>query len=1036
MPNHLGLDISTSGCKAALLASFLRARVWAWLLFALLAARSAAGPEISRAFELRYVTGDAQANGETDFKGSTTIFSTEQRIEFLRHYERVAGKFSQDPDWDKRVVSQRDAQEALRGIKPQPLPAVRRRLPLTSWRYLGTRPGQREEELAGLSAWNDVPGLHVDAGELLMTGAAPRFEKTFAPQSWRFRLQWRIRAAAAGQRALFDLGGVVVVGLGTDGRFFFRESGGERKGRAYSPGRWHELLIEVDLETGRYNFNVDGAVVADFVPVLAPGSIDRLTVQGSDALRIDDLWGTGYAKLYDPAGDNHTRDVPFSIRTFLDETFSARPAVDGWERATYDDGAWAPVPTWPYAHGGERHAGETLYLRSRVTLGEFERGELSLECVDPSGEVWINGRPVEIRHDRRPFSLDVTRFLRPNAENLIAIRVDPNRVTRTMRHTPADLHTGWFAGRLWLDLTARRWIKDVFVRTESLAPGTANVALTAMIRNDQVIHAGEREVKQDNSFRGHAVVSFFPWFPQEASVPSLTKRFPVFIQLGRDFPLEVRITIPQPELWTPESPRLYRVAVQLEDDQGQAVDDFVVTTGLRTVSQEGGTFRINGRPAMMNGGLVFGFRGPLHRIAQWLRCPPDEELVREILLVKRMNGNTLRMSQHDGPSAGVNDPRYAEIGDQLGVMFQWGTTAWIRTDSPYLLDFRGLPDYIRQVRNHPSIVMWQPANHPQFPGGPAEGLAWFGQVYETIWKEDRSRLIAPVSSLNHIGARNDDGSVDAAGRPVSPAPEWVAPGISRGNMDHSTGYGADWSELRTYPFPSKFEGEQGWREPGFRTDYLNSPVRAYFDFESEESNAQSNWKLLQGKPYYRIRSYEVVQDRSVGRELALEEWRLSQAWQAMSGYEAYRKKRWLDYDGMIWCTLDGGGNTGTYEKPLTDYHGHAKMSFYTVKMAFQPVLAGSKNVDTAYGPADRIPVAVFNLGDERRVDVTVRVLAADGEIAARRVFRGVTLPGGRSCTDLPPIRFELPPDQFYMFEHQVTAAVDDPAKGAGWEVSR
>ena len=43
-----------------------------------------------------------------------------------------------------------------------------------------------------------------------------------------------------------------------------------------------------------------------------------------------------------------------------------------------------------------------------------------------------------------------------------------------------------------------------------------------------------------------------------------------------------------------------------------------------------------------------------------------------------------------------------------------------------------------------------------------------------------------------------------------------------------------------------------------------------------------------------------------GREMTFDEWRLSQAWQAMSGYEAYRKKRWLDYDGMVWCTVDGG----------------------------------------------------------------------------------------------------------------------------------
>jgi hypothetical protein len=494
----------------------------------------------------------------------------------------------------------------------------------------------------------------------------------------------------------------------------------------------------------------------------------------------------------------------------------------------------------------------------------------------------------------------------------------------------------------------------------------------------------------------------------------------VAVELGRSFAWEGSLTVDHPALWSPDSPHLYKVVVRLEDEKGAPIDDSVVTTGIRTVSQESGTFRLNGQPAMMNGGLVFGFRSPLERIAQWLRCPPEENLVRDILLVKRMNGNTVRMSQHDGPVGGVNDPRYAEIGDQLGVLFQWATTAWVRTDSPYLLDFEGLPLYVRQVRNHPSIVMWQPANHPKFPGGFDEGMTWFKQVYDTISAEDPSRLIAPTANIGRLGARNDDGTLDRNGKPVQPIPVWTAPMIVRGDMDNSTGYGAEWTELRKHPFPSKWEGEQGWRERGYKTDYLASKERAYFDFESEESASQPNWTLHRGKPEYQVRSYEIDMDRtSIGRRLTVDEWRLSQAWQAMSGFEAYRKKRWLDYDGMVWCTLDGGGNTATYEKPLTDYYGQAKIAYYAVKMATQPVLAGSKNVDTAYGPADKIPVVVLNLGPERTVDVTVHVSTIAGAETARKTFPNVKLPAGRTCTDLPALQFNLPSEGFYAFEYLV-----------------
>jgi hypothetical protein len=269
------------------------------------------------------------------------------------------------------------------------------------------------------------------------------------------------------------------------------------------------LKVEVDLETGRYNFLADDALIADFVPVAVNHAVGRLAVRGPAGLRLDDLWGVGYTKTYDPKGDDHTRDVPFTIHTFLDEHFQVRPDPVDWASPGYDDTDWQPVPVWPYAHGGERHAGETLYLRTRIKVEQFERAELAGQCLDPSGEIWINGRPVEVRHDRHPFAIDVTPYLNPGAENLVAVRIDPFKVTRTMRHTPADLNTGWFAGRMNLDLTARRWIKDVFVYTESLSGGVAVMKVRAVIRNDHILFPAEREPKRENAFKGRVSVSLF-----------------------------------------------------------------------------------------------------------------------------------------------------------------------------------------------------------------------------------------------------------------------------------------------------------------------------------------------------------------------------------------------------------------------------------------------------------------------------------------------------------------------------------------------
>ncbi|MCK5468443.1 MAG: hypothetical protein KAI99_08040, partial [Cyclobacteriaceae bacterium] len=150
----------------------------------------------------------------------------------------------------------------------------------------------------------------------------------------------------------------------------------------------------------------------------------------------------------------------------------------------------------------------------------------------------------------------------------------------------------------------------------------------------------------------------------------------------------------------------------------------------------------------------------------------------------------------------------------------------------------------------------------------------------------------------------------------------------------------------------------------------------------------------------------------------------SQAWQAFSAYEAYRKKRWLDYDGQAWCTLHGGGHTATYQKPLIDYFGYSKMAFHTVKMVFQPVLAGSKNVDIVYGKNDKIPLVIMNMGNEKKVNLKVTVKSTKGKTLFEKVFPNVTLPAGRSFTNLSDWNPRLKSEGFYIFEYEVLAITE------------
>ena len=299
-------------------------------------------------------------------------------------------------------------------------------------------------------------------------------------------------------------------------------------------------------------------------------------------------------------------------------------------------------------------------------------------------------------------------------------------------------------------------------------------------------------------------------------------------------------------------------------------------------------------------------------------------------------------------------------------------------------------------------------------------MSFYKRIHGTIYPIDSSRLISPTGDLRRIhkhGNYSDDGTTDFVnGKPMDqPAdPIWTAPMITRGSMDTPTGYGRAWYLLRQWPNPSN------WQGGAFMQTHLDSKDRAYFNFEQEESMGQPNWSLRKGKPHYRVHSYEWKYDKgSIGTYLSCDQWEESQAWQAFSAYEAIRKMRWLDYDGFSWCCLHGGANTATYMKPLIDFYGNAKLAWYTNKMAFQDVLAGSKNVDMVYGPGDAIPLVVLNLGDEKTVTVKAVAKMQDGTVCARKVFADVHLTAGRTVTELGDWKPDLPANEYIVFEYTV-----------------
>src|SRR5699024_4849252 len=134
----------------------------------------------------------------------------------------------------------------------------------------------------------------------------------------------------------------------------------------------------------------------------------------------------------------------------------------------------------------------------------------------------------------------------------------------------------------------------------------------------------------------------------------------------------------------------------LRDKEGREIDDYMLTTGIRTISQKDGNLYVNNRPEILKGAQILGSRYPVETMSKNYKCVSDETIAKDLMMIKEMNGNLLRLHVHaeKDTTDGINDPRYAEYADQLGVYLLWQTAAWIREGEAWNVDFEGYPKFM------------------------------------------------------------------------------------------------------------------------------------------------------------------------------------------------------------------------------------------------------------------------------------------------------------------------------------------------------
>lgn len=365
--------------------------------------------------------------------------------------------------------------------------------------------------------------------------------------------------------------------------------------------------------------------------------------------------------------------------------------------------------------GIRRNAETNLWYRRTVSIPKDWKGKqvlLHFGAVDRIASVFVNGRKVGSHTGGyTAFCFDITEYLKSGENTLIVGAWDPNDGRAASgKNGPRGDYT-FSSGiwqTVWLEPVEKQHISDL-----KLIPDLKNnrlritaSALAEGLKVTAIALDGGHEVARSE---GLANGNF-------------------------DLP------VPNPKTWSPDSPFLYGLKLQLHDKRGKVIDEVDSYFGMRSVELG----KVNGvvRP-LLNGEFVLQL-GLLDQ-GYWpdgvFTAPTEEALLYDIELAKRTGFNVIRKHIKTEPQ------RWYYHCDRLGLLvWQDMPNLWEPDDADSVAvraQFRAeWKEIIDQHVSSPAIVAWVPFN---------ENWGAFEVTDITDWtqKYDPSRLVNGNSGYNY-----------------------------------------------------------------------------------------------------------------------------------------------------------------------------------------------------------------------------------------------------------------------------------------------
>lgn len=461
------------------------------------------------------------------------------------------------------------------------------------------------------------------------------------------------------------------------------------------------------------------------------------------------------------AAEEFQRSLETEARVSLRNALNPRQtlSLDGkWDFRRAGDVAWTQVDVPGCLQAqipslrGQSVSGQ---YRRRVSIPLNWTGStwIVFGAADYTARVTVNDRYAGFHEGGyTPFAFDLSAFVRPGDDAEIVVEIEDSAPDASTSGYPfaeiphgaqeiyGDVSGLWQSVRL--EERSATFIKSARI-TPDIDTSSATVAVTL----------SETPPSREGALLARV-------YAQGSSAPVAQARTP----LSASLTYQLRLPIPQPRLWTPDSPFLYTLNLSIVSEDGVSMDEFADRFGMRKIETRAGRILLNGKALFLSGALDEGYYPDTDYTV------PSETFLRdEFAKAKRLGLNLLRC-QLKAP-----DPLYLQLADEMGLLV-WYDLPNVDTLTPKsrarLVDtLRGLSE---RDANHPSLVIiGLLSNSRGIDLSQQVQRQWLKDVYDFAKKLNPDRLIIDNSAgAGNFHLKTDIASFEADAAIPEQAADW------------------------------------------------------------------------------------------------------------------------------------------------------------------------------------------------------------------------------------------------------------------------